>query len=419
MEGGAIEGIYALAEDGRTTEALAALDEMLAEVNDAPPLHALRAFLLLDLRRVADAQRAADLAYALDEEDPYVLHAVGRVAIAAGEPRRALEAAQALLAIDEGDHDAVLLDARARALIGQWDEVIARAEWVLGEDPQNAEAAFLRIAALESGKKKGARLDPKEWDELAARFPHVSIARAGRAWTLLHRGRAGHAETEFRDALALDPNDPWAKEGLVLALKARYPGYTLLLRFFFWLQSLPPGTQTAVLIGGVVGSRLLRTVAVQNPSLKPLIYPVIGAYFLFVMLTWLADPLLNLVLLTKPEGRRLLDADDRRGALAVGGALAAAAVLALLSVATPWKAALLGALVVAFASLPIAAAYNCRPSPQRTRLQIVSLLVILSGLMATVAPAGVSGILLFGGIITVVITTWVSRGMIRRSHQRD
>lgn len=418
MEHDAIGTIQELAEDGRTGEALDALDAVLAEVNDEAPLHALRAFLLLDLGRIAEAQRAVELAHALDDEEPYVLHAVGRVAIAAGEPRRALQVAQQLLAATEGDAEAVLLDARARAMLGQWDEVIARAEWVLGQDPQSAEAAFLRIAALESGRRPGEQLDPKEWDDLAARFPHVSVARTGRAWTLLRRGRAQHAEDEFRDALALDPGDLWAKEGLLLALKSRYPGYTLLLRFFFWLQSLPPGTQTAVLIGGVIGSRALRTLAGANPALKPVLYPVIGLYFGFVMLTWLADPLLNLLLLTKAEGRRLLGSDERHGALAVGSALGAAALLALLSLLTPWSAALLGALVLAFATLPLAAAYACAAGPQRTKLQVVSVLVILAGLLSTVAPAGVSGLLLTGAVLTVVVTTWISRGMIRRSHER-
>jgi tetratricopeptide (TPR) repeat protein len=412
----AIDGIIARAEDGQVAEAIASLDEVLAELNDAPRLHALRAFLLVEVDRVAEAQRSVDLAYALDEEDPYVLHAVGRVALAAGEPDRAIAAARQAYALDPADHAAIILEARARAMLGQWDEVMSRADYVLTEQPDNAEAAFLRIAAIESRTRGGKKLDAAEWDQLAARFPHIAIARTGRAWTLLHRGRATQAEAEFRDALALDPSDPWAREGLVMALKARYPGYTLLLRFFFWLQSLEPRTQLFVLIGGVIGSRMLRRVAEAQPSLAIVVWPVIIAYFAFVLLTWLADPLLNLALMAKDEGRRLLSEDDRKGATAVGAALAVGLLLAAIGGLTPWKHALLGGMAIGFTSLTLAAAYHCAPGKYRDRLLGASAVFIVCGVGAMVSPDGLRGLLLAVAIFGVVISTWVSRMFIRKSH---
>lgn len=410
-----IDGILADAEDGRVAEALTSLDAVLAEWNDAPRLHALRAFLLLEVGRLAEAQRSVDLAHALDEEDPYVLHAVGRVALAAGEPDRAIAAARQAYALDPADHGAILLEARARAMLGQWDEVMSRAEYVLTEEPQNAEAAVLRVAAIESRTSGGRKLDAAEWDRLAERFPHIAVARTGRAWTLLHRGRARQAEREFRDALALDPADPWAKEGLVVALKARYPGYAQLLRFFFWLQSLEPRTQMFVLIGGVVGSRMLRRVAETTPSLAIVIWPVIIAYFAFVLLTWLADPLLNLALMAKEEGRRLLGEDDRKGATAVGMALAAGLLLALIGALTPWDDALLGGVAIGFTSLTLAAAYHCAPGTYRNRLLGASALFIACGVGAMVLPGSIGGLLLLVALLGVVVSTWVSRALIRKS----
>lgn len=414
----AIDAIIARAQDGQVTEAVASLDEVLAEWNDAPRLHALRAFLLLEVGRLAEAQRSVDLAHALDEEDPYVLHAVGRVALAGGEPDRAIAAARQAYALDPADHGAILLEARARALLGQWDEVMSRAEYVLTEEPQNAEAALLRIAAIESRTTGGRKLDAAEWDRLAERFPHIAIARTGRAWTLLHRGRARQAEREFRDALALDPGDPWAKEGLVVALKARYPGYAQLLRFFFWLQSLEPRTQMFVLIGGVIGSRMLRRVADANPSLAIVVWPVIIAYFAFVLLTWLADPLLNLALMAKEEGRRLLGEDDRKGAIAVGVALAAGLLLALIGALTPWEDALLGGMAIGFTSLTLAAAYHCAPGKYRTRLLGASALFVACGVGAMVLPGSIGGLLLGVALLGVVVSTWVSRVFIRKSHEQ-
>ncbi len=413
-----LEDIIALAEDGRVPEALEALDALIAEVNDESRLHALRAFLLLEVGRVADAQRASELAHALDDEDAVPVYALARTALAAGEPAEAIRLAAEARALDPASHDPLLIDAQARAMLGQWDEVIARAEYVLAEDPHDAEAAFLRIAAIHSRDTGGRKLDEAEWAKLAERFPHVAIARTGRGWTLLHRGRGGQAEAEFRDALALDPSDPWAKEGLVLALKSRYPGYTQLLRFFFWLQALPPGTQTAVLIGGVIGSRLLRGIAEANPSLSPFITPIIYAYFGFVLLTWLADPLLNLTLLTRAEGRRLLSPDDRRGAVAVGAVLAVGLVLLVVGLLAPSAVAVGAAMAVGFTSLVFAAAFACAPGKERTGLLVGASTFIGLGLASLVVGGDVGALLVGIVVIGVVLSTWISRPLIRRSHER-
>lgn len=412
-----IDDIIEMAQDGRTDEALAELDRVLGEVNDEPRLHVLRAFLLLESGRLAEAQRAAELAHALDDEDHLPLLALARVALAAGEPTEAIACARAAHALVPEDHEPVVIEARARALLGQWDEVIARAEYVLAEDPHDVEAAFLRIAALESRAKGAARIDAAEWDRLAERFPHIATARAGRAWTLLHRGRPRQAEHEFRDALALDPADPWAKEGLVLALKARYPGYTLLLRFFFWLQSLPPGTQTAVLIGGVVGTRMLRGLARAEPLLAPFVTPVIALYFAFVLLTWLADPLLDLVLLTRPEGRRLIVGDTRRRAVAVGATLGVGLLIAAAGLLSSSDVALGAAVAVGLTSLTTAAGFACAPGRQRAGLLIASGTFAALGIVSMMVTVDTGALLLGIAVIGVVIGTWVSRSLIRRSHE--
>lgn len=418
MEHLGLDDIIALAEDGRVADAISALDAVITEVNDDARLHALRAFFLLDVGRVEEARRAAELARALDDEDTVPLYALARAALAAGEPTEAIRVAREAHALAPDDHEAIIVEAHARAMLGQWDEVASRAEYVLAEDPRNAEAAFLRIAAIQSHENGGAKLDEAEWTRLAERFPHVAIARTGRGWTHLHRGRAGQAEAEFRDALALDPGASWAKEGLVLALKARYPGYTLLLRFFFWLQSLSPGMQTAFLIGGVVGSRVLRGVADANPALAPFITPIIYAYIAFVLLTWLADPLLNLTLLARTEGRRLLSPDDRRGAVAVGTALAIGLLLMSIGALASVDAAFGAGMAVGFTSLLFAAAFACAPGKQRAGLLTVATIFVALGLASMLVPASIGPTLVVVVAIGVVIGTWVSRPLIRKSHER-
>jgi hypothetical protein len=223
----------------------------------------------------------------------------------------------------------------------------------------------------------------------------------------MHAGQIRAARVEFEQALALDPSLPWAKQGLVLALKARNPIYGLLLRFFLWFSGLPNRTRTYVLIGGVLAYNFLRRTARAEPELKPFITPLLIAYVGFVVLSWLADPLLNLLLMARREGRRLLTADEKRGALLVGCCLALAALLAAIAALSSWKNAGLSAFGVGFTSFAVAAAYQ-RTGQKRTQLQVLASLALCSSLAAGVLRQQLAGFGLLIAILCIALGTWMS-----------
>jgi hypothetical protein len=223
----------------------------------------------------------------------------------------------------------------------------------------------------------------------------------------MHAGQIRDARAEFEQALALDPSLPWAKQGLVLALKARNPVYALLLRFFLWFSALPTRTRTYVLIGGLLMYNFLRRTARSEPELKPFITPLLIAYASFVVLSWLADPLLNLVLMARPEGRRLLTPDEKRGAMLVGACLTLAALLGAIAALTPWKNAGMSAFGVGFTSFVVAAAYQ-RKGRKRTQLQVLAGIALCSSLAAGVLPEQFAGIGLVIAILCIVLGTWMS-----------
>jgi hypothetical protein len=157
----------------------------------------------------------------------------------------------------------------------------------------------------------------------------------------------------------------------------------------------------------VLGYNFLRRTGDSNSEVKPLITPILIAYVGFVLLTWLADPLLNLLLMTRPEGRRLLNGDERRSATLVAGCLATAVILSAIALLTPWTGAGLGALGVGFTSLAVAAAYQ-REGNRRIQLQTLAGLSFGASLAAIVTPAPFAGLLLAVSIISVVAGTWIS-----------
>jgi tetratricopeptide (TPR) repeat protein len=414
-----IAEILYLAEDGDTMGALARVDEWLAEYPESGVMHALKASLLLDAGRPVDADQSVRLALQhSDDEDPRFARIIAaNVALALREPDRVMQYATELLQDDPADEVAIMLEARALALLGKWEDAKHRAEYVLAGDPDHEEAVQLRLAAIESMRGGKAKLSEDEWAAFAAKFPHNAVARTGRAWALLQRGKSRDAEAEFRDALALDPTADWAREGLLITLKARYPGYGLLLRFFDWMQSFAPNTQTMIVFGGIFGFRILRNVARENPAMGVVIYPLLAIYIAFVVASWLADPLLNLLLLAKAEGRALLKGAERTAALLVGAALGTASLAALAGWAFSIENLMLSGLVFGLASFSIAAAYQCAEGKYRTRMQLWAGTVVVLAFIGATAPGDLGSAAIGIGVLLAVIGTWVGRWWAGKSHR--
>ncbi|MFN0098419.1 MAG: hypothetical protein ACKVS7_07085 [Gemmatimonadaceae bacterium] len=414
-----ISEILYLAEDGDAEGAMARVDGWLAEYPESGVMHALKASLLLDSGRPVDADQSARLALLhSDDEDPRFARVIAAsVALVLGEPDRVMQYTAELLADDPADEVAIMLEARALALLGRWEDAKHRAEYVLAGDPDLEEAVLLRLAAIESMRGGKGKLSEDEWAAFAAKFPHNALARTGRAWALLQRGKRRDAEVEFRDALALDPTADWAREGLLVSLKARYPGYGLLLRFFDWIQSFEPRTQTMIVIGGIFGYRILRNVAIENPAMGVVIYPVLAVYIAFVVASWLADPLLNLLLLAKAEGRALVKGPERTAALLVGSALGTAILVALVAWTFSLGNLMMSAIVLGLASFSISAAYRCAEGKYRTRMQLWAGSVVALAFVGATAPGELGGAANGIGVLLAVTGTWFGRWWVGKSHR--
>lgn len=411
----ALDQIFEHLADGELDEALSQLDTLLIAHEFAPRLHALRARILLATNRATEATISVKRALALDAEDAYIHRTAAEVWIELQEPAAAVAAARQALAIDADDHEAIILEARARTLLGHWDQVVSRCDYVLMFEPTNEGAAILRAIALASKKGNRLTLGSEDWEQLARSFPLNAFARAGHAWKLLEWGDRSAAEEQFQQALALDPSSAFAKRGLVATLKAKYPGYSLLLKYFFWMNELSPRTRTFVAIGGLLGYNFLRRSARLNPELEPFLLPFIIAYAVFIFMTWMADPLLSLVLMVLPEGRKFLSEDDKQSGLLVGAFLGAAIVFAILAETTEWRGAFNGVLTMAATSFTVAGAFKCE-DPYRARLLRVATFFAAAGLLSTVVSNPLAGILVVIVVVGMIISAWVARSWSEASY---
>jgi len=152
-----------------------------------------------------------------------------------------------------------------------------------------------------------------------------------------------------------------------------------MLYYFLWMAKFSSTAQWAILLGGFFGFRFVSKLADDRPELAPYLMPLIVGYTVFALMTWLANPLFNLMLRLHPIGKYAVSDDQRRGAnvLLVGlllTALVLGAGFAFSTVQLALQAALFAVLIV----LPAAMVYNCDEGwPRMTAWAIVAGLAIL------------------------------------------
>lgn len=275
-----------LSSMNKPAEALAAAEQAIALAPDADLAHYARAVAFAADHRYREAEDAIAEAIRLDPEDADHYGLLAAVRNNRAEHAGALDAADRGLAVDPEHRGCV--DARAHALTR-----LGRA----------AEAANTIAGALE-------------------RDPEDAATHANQGWALLHRNQPKQAMVHFEEALRLDPGYDFARAGLVEAMKARNPLYRLMLAFLLWMSRLPEGARWAIVLGGMFGHRVVGNLSEQHPDLAWLLDPLWWAYLAFAILTWVSDPLFNLLLWLHPRGRYALAPRQRQGAVVMAAALA-------------------------------------------------------------------------------------------------
>ncbi|PIQ83276.1 MAG: hypothetical protein COV75_08345 [Candidatus Omnitrophica bacterium CG11_big_fil_rev_8_21_14_0_20_63_9] len=263
----------------------------------------------------------------------------------------------------------------------RWREALDAAEQGLTVDPEHVGCTNLRAMAL---VKLGRRGEAGATIDVAlARDPENALSHANQGWTLLEAGEAEPALEHFREALRIDPELEWARQGIVEALKARHPIYALMLRYFLWMGRLSPRARWGVVFGAVILSRVLREAGRAVPALTPVIAPLLIAYAAFVILTWIADPLFNLLLRFDRFGRLALSEDQIHATNWIGACLGVCLAALLAGWITGVSAWLIAALVCGLYVMPLSGVFHAPVGRPRR---------IMAGYAIGLAVLGAAGI---------------------------
>jgi hypothetical protein len=158
-----------------------------------------------------------------------------------------------------------------------------------------------------------------------------------------------------------------------------------MLRYFLFMGRLSRRAQWGLVIGAYFAAQYLNGLARTHPRWQPWIQPLLIAYFVFVVMTWISQPLFNLLLRLSPYGRHALSDDQRRGANVVG-LLAFPALVCLVGWVTgfiPSYLALLGAIYFGLLLLPASAIFKCDAGWPRWGMAAYTLL------LASLIPTGI------------------------------
>lgn len=358
-----------LSGQGRHELASKELRGHLAEEPTDATAHALLAVTLAELGEWDEAEESARTAIGHDADLPLAHYALANVLLDRRRFDEAADVAREAIRLHPVQPDFYATLSSVELARRDWQKALETAQEGLKFDAEHVACNNLRATALvRLGRKTEAGVT---MDSTLSRHPEDSTSHANMGWTRLEQGDRREAMEHFREALRLDPQNDWARAGLVEAIKAGNPVYALMLKYFLWMGKLSSRAMWTIIIGGYIGYRALREVA-RDPAWAPWVTPLIVVYVAFVLLTWLAAPLFDLALRLHPMGKHALDDDDRARAALVGSALAVALASAALSFVLPDMGLVLLAVVAGLLSIPLSAVHVCAEGWPRRAMWAIS-----------------------------------------------
>lgn len=202
----------------------------------------------------------------------------------------------------------------------EYDRALEYADTGLRLDAENTQALNARASALIGLNRKDEAF--RTIHKSLETDPENADTHANMGWSLLHLGKSDEALEHFKTSLQLEPGSQFAKNGLLEAMKAKFPVYRYFLMAMLYLSKMTGRNKWAWIIGGYVTYRILVSAAKEYSTLKPFLVPLIGLMALFFISSWIFSPLMNLYLLTNKYGRYSLEAGQKESARLVGISLA-------------------------------------------------------------------------------------------------
>lgn len=346
--------------------------------------HALLAICLLhDQQRQREATEHAEQAIGLQPDDPIGHYALAVSLLQRNRPEQAERAIGEALRLDPYDADSFAVLARCYLSQDRHQDALEAARQGLAADADHVDCGNMRSIALERlGRGDEAIASASE---TLRRDPDDPMSHAAFGLTLLNSQRYDEAQVAFRESLRLDPGNEMARQGMIAALNNRSIIFRLVYRFYVALSRLNNKAAFALIFGAWLLMQVLSRLSVTYPALGPLINPILFLYVLFVVLTWIANPLFNTFLRFHAFGQHLLDRRQRWASNLIAPCLALAIFGFLVGLGR--GSVLIGLVAAAYwvaMAIPVAATFAM---PTAGRRLLVAVAAVVIGLLPVIGIA--------------------------------
>ena len=362
----------------RAEQAEKELGQALADEPNHPLAHALMALCLSETEQFDRATHHAQQAIGAAPDVAFPHYSMAIVCAKRNQLKEAAEAARAAIDLEPLNADYHELLGKIHASRHEWSEALECAKEALACDAEHVDARNLKTLALRNlGQGEAAQA---EMLETLAEDPDNAWTHANLGWQYLEKKDSKQAMHHFREALRIEPELEWARIGVVETLKSRNVVYRQFLKYFLMMGRLTQSGQWKVILGLWLLFVVLNQVAEQAPALRPWVTPLLIAYLLFVLGTWLAGPLADLALRLHPFGKLALSRKERRASNWIGSCLLGAIVSGVTALAMQSMGFVHLAGFFLLMLLPLGATVKAAwPQPQKAML-IYTAVVTLMGI---------------------------------------
>lgn len=316
-------------------------------------LHLQRASLLLNQGRINDAVREIKNALSQEPENADALALYTRCYYEQDNFKEGLQVIQKAIAADPGEsyyyylmafgcyridqhHRAIQLLQQALQLAPynaeyygllsmvyldekNFNTALERADTGLSLDPENITCLNARSMALNKLRKTDEAIATMQ--NALSKDPDNEFTHSTIGWNFLEKGRHKDASHHFRESLRLNPDHKGSKEGLKEALKSNIPPYRWLLQYSFWINNKGKKARWIIPIGLYIIVRIVASVMSFNEATSILGGIIIGVYLLFVITSWIINPVANFFLLFHKDGKYAVSLTEKWTAITVVASL--------------------------------------------------------------------------------------------------
>ncbi len=360
----------------------AQLRECIAQDASDPEPRALMALTLANLDRYREAMDEARHAVSLNPEHPGFHFILAVVLHDTGNYPEAMHSIDEALRLNADDIRFFRLKANIHLAQAQWKDAIRVAEQGLRIDPEDVDCENTRAIALVKSGQPGRAAESLQ--NALMREPDNAMSHANRGWANLHLRKYDDAMDGFREALRLQPDFEWAREGIIESFRARSRLYRPILAYFLWMSRLPPRVRGLLVLGLFILAKIARTAIRSDPD-HQIVWGIVGIlYVVWLFLSWTAVPMFNLMLRLDKIARRVLLPDEIRASNLVGLCLGLAITSGIAAALTHARFLIAISVFALFLLIPTAGIFSTRTPRHRAILTGMTVLMLISAVAAVV-----------------------------------